>query len=152
EHRLRASYGYTSLPASPTVQASLRAVFRRLSLPAISPLSETVGLARLAGLERGLVVLAGPSGSGRTTTMAAIPDHINRTRACHIMTIEATTEFAHEPVRAHVTEREVPLHSPSFEDAVRDAALLGPDVLLVSESSSTAVVRAMLDLAATSLV
>ena len=102
---------------------------------------------RLADRRAGLVLVTGPSSGGKSTTLAAMIDHINKTRACHILTIEDPIEFVHEPLRAHITHREVGVHAASFTAAMRSAARENPDVVLVSELTSRETIKAALQLA-----
>ena len=88
---------------------------------------------RLADEPRGLVIIAGPTGSGKTTTLAAIVDHINRTRTSHIVTIEDPIEVLHSDVRASISQRELGADTPSFASAMRAALRQDPDVILVGE-------------------
>ena len=82
---------------------------------------------------RGFVLVTGPTGSGKSTTLAAIVNRINETRACHILTIEDPVEYVHEHKTAAVSQREVGLDSPSFDRALRSALREDPDVLLIGE-------------------
>lgn len=82
---------------------------------------------------RGFVLVTGPTGSGKSTTLAAIVNRINETRACHILTIEDPVEYVHEHKVAAVSQREVGLDSPSFDRALRSALREDPDVLLIGE-------------------
>ena len=82
---------------------------------------------------RGLVLVTGPTGSGKSTTLASIVDRINETRACHILTIEDPVEYAHSHKMSAVSQREVGLDSPSFDRALRSALREDPDVMLVGE-------------------
>ncbi len=102
---------------------------------------------RLADRRAGLVLVSGPTGSGKSTTLAAMIDHINRTRACHILTIEDPIEFVHEPLRAQITHREVGVHAPSFAAAMRSAGRENPDVVLVGELRTTETMKLALQLA-----
>jgi twitching motility protein PilT len=87
----------------------------------------------LAELERGLVLVTGPTGSGKSTTLAAMIDHINRSRRMHILTIEDPIEFVHENKLSLLTQRQVGLHAESFAAALRVASRENPDVILVGE-------------------
>ncbi len=87
----------------------------------------------LAKLEQGLVLVTGPTGSGKSTTLAAIIDRINTTRACHIVTIEDPVEFVHDNKRSVVSHREVGPHTSGFGPALRSAVRQDSDVVLVGE-------------------
>jgi twitching motility protein PilT len=84
-------------------------------------------------LHRGLVLVTGPTGSGKSTTLAAMIDLINRTRGEHIITIEDPIEFVHQPVESLVNQREVGPHTSSFASALKAALREDPDVILVGE-------------------
>ncbi len=88
---------------------------------------------RLAGLPRGLVLVTGPTGSGKSTTLAAIIDEANKTRKDHILTIEDPIEFVHKSLMAVVNHREVGVHTKSFATALRGALREDPDIILVGE-------------------
>ncbi len=81
----------------------------------------------------GLTLVTGPTGSGKSTTLAAMIDHINATRRGHIITIEDPIEFVHEYKQCVITQREVGTHAPSFAEALRNALREDPDVVLVGE-------------------
>ena len=87
----------------------------------------------LAELEKGLVLCTGPTGSGKSTTLAALIDHINATRRGHIITIEDPVEFVHKPKLCMVNHREVGRNTKSFSNALRSALREDPDVILVGE-------------------
>ena len=82
---------------------------------------------------RGFVLVTGPTGSGKSTTLASIVDRINSTRAAHILTIEDPVEYVHNHKMSAVTQREIGLDSPSFDRALRSALREDPDVLLIGE-------------------
>jgi len=98
---------------------------------------EALGLphsvASAIGQTRGLTLVTGPTGSGKTTTLAAMVDHINQTRRGHIITIEDPIEYLHEDKLCSVTQREVGVDSPSFAEALRNALREDPDVIMVGE-------------------
>jgi twitching motility protein PilT len=100
------------------------------------------GVARLADEQRGLVLVTGATGSGKTTTLAAILDHINRTRRQHIVTIEDPIEVLHPDRGCIVNQREVGLDTESFEQALRRVLRQDPDIILIGElrDSETAAV------------
>ncbi|CAN5700440.1 type IV pilus twitching motility protein PilT [soil metagenome] len=111
------------------------AVFR--VIPTSVRTADDMGLSRevqnLCYLTKGLVVVTGPTGSGKSTTLAALVDLINRTRTDHIITIEDPIEFVHESKRCLVTQRQVGLHTRSFKNALRAALREDPDIILVGE-------------------
>ena len=87
----------------------------------------------IANFSHGLVLVTGPTGSGKSTTLAAIIDHINATRDGHIITIEDPLEFVHPNKRCLFTQREIGTHASSFADALRVASREDPDIILVGE-------------------
>ena len=103
----------------------------------------------LAVRPHGLILVAGSSGSGKSTTLAALVDRINRTQAKHIVTIEDPIEFVHRNHRSVVSQREVPGDSPSFASALRMALRQDPDVVLVGEMRDSETVETTLRLAET---
>lgn len=113
----------------------LGAVFRVIptEVPTLSGLGLPADLRRIASLENGLVLFTGPTGCGKTSTQAALLDHINRTRRVHVVTIEDPVEFVHEPNQAVFTQREVHTQVATFQGALRSALRMAPDVLLVGE-------------------
>ncbi|HUC35701.1 MAG TPA: type IV pilus twitching motility protein PilT [Acidimicrobiales bacterium] len=88
---------------------------------------------RLAEEHRGLVLLTGPTGSGKTTTLASMVNHINHTRSCHIITIEDPIEYLHTDDLASIEQREVGFDTDSFTSAMRVVLRQDPDVILVGE-------------------
>jgi twitching motility protein PilT len=98
---------------------------QQLGLPPVLP--------RLASLPRGLVLVTGPTGSGKSTTLAAIIDEANRTRKEHILTIEDPIEFVHQSKEAVINHREVGIHTRSFSAALKGALREDPDIILVGE-------------------
>jgi twitching motility protein PilT len=90
-------------------------------------------LAKIAEEQRGLILVTGATGSGKSTTLASIIDLVNQTRSCNIITIEDPIEFLHRDRRAYVIQREVDVDTRSFADALRSALRQDPDVILVGE-------------------
>jgi twitching motility protein PilT len=103
----------------------------------------------LAREERGIVLLTGATGSGKTTTLAAMVDQINRERPCHIVTIEDPIEFVHHDRRAVINQREVGSHTASFSRALRRVLRQDPDVILIGEMRDEETVRVALSAAET---
>jgi twitching motility protein PilT len=87
----------------------------------------------LANTTRGLVLVTGSTGSGKSSTLAAIINHVNETRACHIVTIEDPIEFLHQDKRASISQRELGIDTADFNGALRAALRQDPDVILVGE-------------------
>jgi len=125
------------------------AVFRVIptQIKTLDELGVPPGVRKLVELRAGLVLVTGPTGSGKTTTLAAMLDHINRTRAGHILTIEDPIEFVHPPRKCMVTHKEVGEHVPTFLDAIRSAGRENPDVILVGELRGAETMKAALQLA-----
>src|SRR5881396_1463306 len=90
-------------------------------------------LKKIASEERGLVLVTGTTGSGKSTTLAAMVDHINKTRTAHVMTVEDPIEFLHRDLKSIVNQREVSVDTRSFAQALRSALRQDPDVILVGE-------------------
>src|SRR5829696_5107245 len=102
-------------------------------IPSFAQLRMPKGVQRLANEHRGLVLVTGATGSGKTTTLAAMLGHINRTRRQHIVTIEDPIEVLHEDHACIVNQREVGLDTQSFGQALRRALRQDPDVILIGE-------------------
>jgi twitching motility protein PilT len=111
------------------------AVFRAIPYQLLTP--EQLGLPTkvldLCYLTKGLVLVTGPTGSGKSTTLSTLIDHINANRSDHIITIEDPIEFVHENKKCLVNQREVHVHTRSFKDALRAALREDPDIVLVGE-------------------
>ena len=116
-------------------RGSLAIVMR--TIPFIIPTFEELGAPMachaLAEKERGLVLVVGAAGNGKSSTIAAMLGHLNRTRAVHIVTVEDPIEFLHRDDTASVSQREVGIDTKSFADALRAALRQDPDVILVGE-------------------
>jgi twitching motility protein PilT len=114
---------------------SLAAAFRLIpmGLKTLEELNLPASLHELTKKPRGLVLVTGPTGSGKSTTLAALVDEINRNRADHIITIEDPIEFLHRHKRCIVNQREIGADAPSFADALRAALRQDPDVVLLGE-------------------
>jgi twitching motility protein PilT len=95
----------------------------------------------LAELARGLVLVTGATGSGKSTTLAAIVHHINRTRPVHVVTLEEPIEFVHDDLTARITQREIGLDTASFELALRQVLRESPDVILIGELRDLSTMR-----------
>lgn len=113
----------------------------------LDELSVPPGIRKLAEARAGLVLVTGPTGSGKSTTLAAMIDHINTTRSGHILTIEDPVEFMHTSKRCQVTHREVGQDAPSFVDAIRSAGRENADVIMVGELRGAETMKLALQLA-----
>src|SRR5499427_41888 len=102
-------------------------------IKSIDDLGLPASLKTLAAEERGLVLVTGTTGSGKSTTLAAMIDHINKTRRAHVMTVEDPIEFLHRDQQSIVNQREVAVDTRSFAYALRSALRQDPDVILVGE-------------------
>jgi twitching motility protein PilT len=127
------------------------AVFRQI--PEQIMTAEQLGLppvlSKLALLPRGLVLVTGPTGSGKSTTLASILDVANRTRKDHIITIEDPVEFVHQSKGCIVNHREVGLHTKSFSAALRGALREDPDIILVGEMRDLETISLAIEAAST---
>jgi twitching motility protein PilT len=97
----------------------------------------------------GLVIISGPTGSGKSTTLAALIEELNATRARHIVTLESPIEYLFTNRQSFIRQREIPTHSPSFEQGIVDALRENPDVLVISEMRTPEVMRLTLNAAET---
>ncbi len=127
------------------------AVFREI--PSTILTAEQLGLPpvipKLALLPRGLVVVTGPTGSGKSTTLASIIDVANRSRKDHIITIEDPIEFVHQSQSCIINHREVGLHTKSFSAALRGALREDPDIILVGEMRDLETISLAIEAAST---
>lgn len=127
------------------------AVFRVIpsQVPSLEELSMPKILEDIAKLPQGLVLVTGPTGSGKSTTLAAIINNINQQRAEHILTIEDPIEFIHQSKKALINQREIFRHTMSFQNALRAALREDPDVILVGEIRDLETIRLALTAAET---
>jgi twitching motility protein PilT len=114
---------------------------QELGLPMVIP--------RLATLPRGLVLVTGPTGSGKSTTLAAIIHEANKSRKEHILTVEDPIEFVHESEKAVINHREVGIHTKSFSAALRGALREDPDIILVGEMRDLETISLAIEASAT---
>jgi twitching motility protein PilT len=116
-------------------RGSVGAAFRLIpeAIKTLEELGLPKSLHTLAEKPRGLVLVTGPTGSGKSTTLASLIDEVNRTRAEHILTIEDPIEFVHRHKRCIVNQREIGVDAPSFAEGLRAALRQDPDVILVGE-------------------
>lgn len=119
------------------------------TLPSIEALGLPEVVQNLSECVHGLVIFGGPTGSGKSTALAALVDRINGTQAKHIMTIEDPIEYVHDAKRSVITQREVGIHAHSFAAAVHGALRSDPDVLLVGEMRDGSTMNAALTAAET---
>lgn len=120
-----------------------------LDIPPLASLHLPEIVASFAEKQAGLVVFSGPTGSGKTTAMAALIDSVNKTRAKHIITIEDPIEYQHVSKLSIISQREIGIHVPTFSDAILGALRCDPDVLLVGEMRDAATMEAALTAAET---
>ncbi|MDJ0830478.1 MAG: type IV pilus twitching motility protein PilT [Desulfobacterales bacterium] len=127
------------------------AAFREI--PSTIATVEQLGLppvvAQLASLPRGLIIVTGPTGSGKSTTLAAITDEANRSRKDHIITIEDPIEFVHKSQGCIVNQREIGTHTKSFSASLRGALREDPDIILVGEMRDLETISLAIEAAST---
>jgi twitching motility protein PilT len=113
----------------------LGSVFRVIKneIPTVEELGMPPAVKRLTQLNNGLVLVTGPTGSGKSTTLAAMVDAINKTSQRHVISIEDPIEYLHQPIKGVITQRQVGRHAESFAGALRSALRESPDVLIVGE-------------------
>ena len=127
------------------------AVFR--TIPSEILTAEQLGLPgicqKFAKLSKGLILVTGPTGSGKSTTLAAIIDYANKVRTDHILTVEDPIEFAHKSKKSLINHREVGLHSETFASALRAASREDPGIILVGEMRDLETITLALEASAT---
>ncbi|QSQ22552.1 type IV pilus twitching motility protein PilT [Pyxidicoccus parkwayensis] len=139
--RFRANYFYK--------MTGLGAVFRTIPSKVLSleDLKTPEVVRKLADRRSGLVLVTGPTGSGKSTTLAGMINYINHSRPAHVLTIEDPVEFVHESQKAQVTHREVGPHASSFATAIRSAGREDPNVILIGELRTNETMKLALQLA-----
>lgn len=134
-----------------TTKANLAAAFRQI--PLVIPKIEALGLPNIlhsfTNLRQGFVLVTGPTGHGKSTTIAAMLEEINQTRAAHIVTIEDPIEFVFKPIKSIVSQREMRSDTHSWEIALRSVLREDPDVVLVGEMRDYETIAAALTVAET---
>lgn len=113
--------------------------FEQLNLPSV--------VKKLAEERRGLILVTGTAGSGKSTTLAAIINHINETRECHVVTIEDPIEIVHEDKKAFITQREINVDTESYVEALRHVVRQDPDVIMIGEMRDRETVEAAISAA-----
>lgn len=131
----------------PTVGVALRKLEDRFR--SLKELNLPERLAVFCGMHDGLVIVSGPTGSGKSTTLATLLDEINRTREGHIVTIEDPVEYIHESTKCLVNQRQVGLDAPDFNTALVDSLRQDPDIILVGEIREEATIRTAITAAET---
>ena len=128
------------------------ALAARLLIPSVGNLRNCnlhPDLRRLIVPTTGLVLVSGATGSGKSTTLAALLEEVNTSRAMNIITLESPLEYVFGNRRSFIRQREIPTHSPSFEQAITDALRENPDVLVITEMRTPEIMRLTLDAAET---
>jgi twitching motility protein PilT len=121
-------------------------------LPTIEELYLPPVVKKLTQLQNGLVLISGPTGSGKTTTLAALVHEINKTSSRHIITIEDPIEYVHSPLQSVVTQRQVGRHVESFSSALRSSLRESPDVVVTGEMRDLETIQVALQAAETGVL
>ena len=121
----------------------------RTKIKSLAELELPSTLAEVMRSKRGLVLVVGGTGSGKSTTLAAMIDHRNRSETGHIITIEDPVEFVHEHARCVITQREVGIDTLSYADALKNALRQAPDVILIGEISDAKTMESAIEFAET---
>lgn len=103
------------------------------NIPPFESLHLPPAIEKIADTHEGIIFVTGPTGCGKTTTIASMIDHINRIRPCHIVTVEDPIEYLHRDKKAIVSQREIGIDVPDYEDALRSLMRQDPDVVLIGE-------------------
>ncbi len=132
-------------------RGTIALVARRVSsdIPPFESLNLPPILEKVADYHVGLVLVVGATGSGKSTTIASMIDHINDTRACHIVTIEDPVEYLHKDKKANVSQREIGIDVPDFDEALKNLMRQDPDVVLIGEMRDAETVTAAMRAAET---
>jgi len=120
-----------------------------MQIPTLDDLGLPEVVRTFAEAPSGLVLLTGPTGAGKSTTLASLIDHVNQIRSCHILTIEDPIEYVYSHKRAVISQREIGIDAIQFSDALRAALREDPDVILVGEMRDLESISATLTLAET---
>jgi len=130
------------------------AVFRTIptTILSLEQLKTPPAIQKLSEQTLGLILVTGPTGSGKSTTLAGMINYINQNRAGHILTIEDPVEFVHTPKRCQITHKEVGRDAPSFADAIRSAGRENADVVLVGELRGAETMRLALQMASSGVL
>jgi twitching motility protein PilT len=121
-------------------------------LPTIEELNLPPVVKKLTGLQNGLVLITGPTGSGKTTTLAALVHEINKTSNRHIITIEDPIEYVHTPIQSVITQRQVGRHVETFAGALRSSLRESPDVVVTGEMRDLETIQVALQAAETGVL
>lgn len=134
-----------------TQKGSLAAAFRRIpmTIPDIGSLKLPRIVNDFVNLRQGLVLVTGPTGHGKSTTLASVINEINRTRSCHIVTIEDPVEFVFKPIKSIISQREMRSDTHSWQVALRSVLREDPDVVLIGEMRDFETISAAMTIAET---